>query len=98
MSRIAKLKRRIVANTKLVGECWEWQGGHSGYGRGGGYGRMSVDGHTMAVHRVVYMLEHGPIPTKKQIDHKCRNRLCCNPDHLEMVTHKENQRRRSGSE
>ena len=55
--------------------CWTWFGGTSGNGRGGGYGRVNVDGGTMAVHRVMFTLFHGPIPPRKQIDHKCRNRL-----------------------
>jgi hypothetical protein len=36
----------------------------------------------------------GYIPGNKQVDHKCRNRLCCNPEHLELVSQKENCRRR----
>ena len=55
---------------------------------------MSVDGATMAVHRVMWAIQNGPIPHKKQIDHLCGNRLCCNPTHLDLVTHKQNQRRR----
>ncbi|WP_409999214.1 HNH endonuclease signature motif containing protein [Bradyrhizobium sp. SZCCHNG3015] len=55
---------------------------------------MCLDGGTMAVHIVMYVLEHGPIPPRKQLDHRCRARRCVNADHLEMVTHKENQRRR----
>ncbi len=52
-----------------------------------------------AVHRVMFTNEHGYVPGKKQIDHKCRNRLCVNPDpdHLEMVTHKRNQMRRASA-
>jgi hypothetical protein len=30
-----------------------------------------------------------------QVDHLCNNRLCCNPEHLELVTHQENQKRRA---
>lgn len=75
--------------------CWNWTGPTSGEnGRGSGYARMCVDGGTMAVHRVVYMLFNGPIPPRKQIDHTCRNRRCVCPAHLDMVTHRENQRRR----
>lgn len=102
--RRAEIMQKIVRNCKAVpspegveGPCWEWQGGTSGNGRGGGYGRVCISGGTMAVHRVVYQIIHGPIPNKKQIDHKCKNRLCCNPQHLEMVTHKENQKRRDAS-
>jgi len=45
----------------------------------------------------MYVIEYGPIPPRKQIDHTCRNRLCVNPSHLEMVTHKQNQKRRDAA-
>jgi len=75
--------------------CHLWKGPTSGEGRGGGYGRMSLNGQTVAVHLVTYTHFFGYIPKKKQIDHKCNNRLCCNPAHLEMVSHLINQRRRA---
>ncbi|ANK73634.1 hypothetical protein FA04_13990 [Ensifer adhaerens] len=77
--------------------CWIWRGPTSGKtGRGKDYPRMSLGGQTVAVHLVMWTNEHGYIPGKKQLDHKCRNRLCVNPDpkHTELVTHKQNQRRR----
>lgn len=74
--------------------CHIWCGSHSGDGRGGGYPRMSLDGQTVAVHIVSFVNKNGFVPGKKQIDHLCNNRMCVNEDHLEMVTHKENQRRR----
>lgn len=75
--------------------CHVWQGPTSGTtGRGKNYPRMTICDQTVAVHRVVYVNRHGYLPSKKQIDHVCRNRLCVNPDHLEMVSHKENQKRR----
>lgn len=40
--------------------CWEWQGPLSS----GGYGRISVNGHQKAVHRVAYELLVGPVPTE----------------------------------
>jgi hypothetical protein len=87
---------KVLSRTKVNEEtgCWEWQGPTSGDGRGGGYGRMCLDGQTVAVHIVSYVHFHGYIPGKKQVDHVCENRICCNPDHLEIVTHLENQRRR----
>lgn len=75
--------------------CRIWQGPTSGNGRGGGYARMCLNNTTVAVHIVVFTHYFGYIPPKKQIDHLCNNRLCCNPDHLEMVTHKTNQKRRA---
>lgn len=75
--------------------CHLWTGPTSGSGRGGGYGRMCLDGQTVATHIVAYTHYFGYIPGKKQIDHLCNQRLCCNPQHLEMVTHLRNQRRRA---
>lgn len=75
--------------------CHLWTGPTSGDGRGGGYGRMSLNNQTVAVHLVAYTHYYGYIPSKKQVDHLCNNRLCCNPQHLELVTHLQNQRRRA---
>jgi len=90
--------QRIKDNVKIseLTGCWEWQGANSGEGNGAGrgYGRMSIYGATAAVHRVMWSMVNGYLPAKKQIDHKCNNRICCNPAHLEMVTHKQNHRAR----
>lgn len=89
------MSRTVERPSSLETPCLEWQGPTSGEkGRGAGYPRMSLMGQTVAVHRVVYVNSYGYVPGKKQIDHRCRNRLCVNKDHLEMVTHKENQKRR----
>jgi len=90
-----KVMSRVV---KTDDGCWIWTGPTSGHsGRGRGYPRINIDGGTMAVHIVMYVIEYGPIPPRKQIDHTCRNRLCVNPSHLEMVTHKQNQKRRDAA-
>lgn len=36
-------------------------------------------------HRYVWEQEHGKIPEGFEIDHKCRNRACCNLEHLQML-------------
>lgn len=95
-----QIAAKIMKNVRVDPDtgCWIWQGPTSGdSGRGCNYPRMKLRGQTVAVHRVMYTNEFGYVPGKKQIDHKCRNRLCVrpHPDHLEMVTHKENQRRRA---
>lgn len=94
--RRKKIFDKIMSNVIINHDtgCWEWQGGTSGKGRGGGYGRMSLDGATVATHICMWINFFGMIPPKKQIDHKCNNRLCCNPDHLQMLTHKQNQKLR----
>lgn len=96
----AQLMSRVVVD-EATG-CWLWQGRTSGEpgrgraGRGHSYPRVDIDGGTMAAHRAMWIVEHGPIPPRKQLDHACRNRLCIRPDpgHNELVTHLRNQRRR----
>jgi hypothetical protein len=41
----------------------------------------------------MYSAVKGAIPDGLHIDHLCRNRACCHPDHLEAVTPRENVRR-----
>lgn len=96
-NRIAeKVQSRInVTPGPIATPCWLWTGPDSGAGRGGGYPRMTLDGQTVAVHIVMWTNEHGFVPGRKQLDHRCRNRMCVNPDHLELVTHRENQKRRA---
>lgn len=94
-SILRKILRRVtIKDMGHTTPCWLWKGPTSGSGRGGGYGRMCLDGATVAVHIVMFTLFFGYIPPKKQVDHKCNIRNCCNPDHLELVTHRENQKRR----
>lgn len=106
--RRLELLERIADNCKVVdrgyvaGPCLEWQGGTSGSpgrgrqtGRGHSYPRMSLEGSTVAVHRAVWVSVNGYLPSKKQLDHKCENRICVRPSHLEPVTHLVNQKRKT---
>ena len=93
---VAKVMARVIVSEELFDGTphWLWDGPLSGNGRGRGYPRMSLDGQTVAVHRVMFTHANGYIPGKKHVDHRCRVRNCVNPDHLKMVTHKENCRLR----
>lgn len=66
--------------------CWIW----AAYVDPGGYGRFSVVGQSLRAHRITYRALVGPIPDGREIDHRCRVRACCNPLHLEAVSHREN--------
>lgn len=61
--------------------CWEWQGAQNGKG----YGRITVEGRSLYVHRVAYEAFIGPIPDGLTIDHLCRTRHCANPWHMDPV-------------
>ena len=37
------------------------------------------------LHRLVWKHYKGEIPDQYEIDHKCRNRACCNVDHLQLL-------------
>jgi len=75
--------------------CWLWAGelNNAGYGRivrGNNHCGLRV---RSLAHRVTYQMARGDIPEGFDLDHKCRVRCCCNPDHLEPVTRSENNLR-----
>jgi len=103
MTRRDKIRKKILDRCvetppppgPLKTPCQIWQGPTSGdEGRGKDYPRMNLDGGTVAPHIAIWVVENGPIPPRKQLDHLCMRRRCCAEDHLEMVTHKQNQKRR----
>lgn len=74
-------------------DCWNWPGKR----KGPGYAMVYVRGvGAKPVHRVIYERVKGPIPSGLILDHLCRNPRCCNPDHLEPVTQRENVMRGRG--
>ena len=87
------IKSRSVVSEKSG--CWEWNRmrNKQGYGR--------IDYSTRAyklykvetAHRISYMAfkEHIKDPTIL-VRHRCNNKCCCNPEHLEAGTHSENMK------
>ena len=87
---------RVLAKVEYDGGCWLYKGGLDTTG----YGRVMLKCATPtsvrttgAVHRVVYAECVGPIPSGMTLDHLCRNRACCNPLHMDVITLAENIRR-----
>jgi hypothetical protein len=67
--------------------CWIWQRTRfrAGYG-------AAFDGDKQkSAHRVYYEATHGPIPSNRNLHHRCYVKACVNPAHLELAS-----RRRHG--
>lgn len=73
--------------------CWVWNGRLDGGGYGVYYTPPKI---YRKIHRVVWELLIGQIPSKLTLDHLCYVRNCANPEHLEAVTLKENILRGNG--
>ncbi len=79
--------------------CWLWTGYLAcRYGNLVGYGKFHVryEGSRQIMipaHQWSYEQVKGLVPHGLEIDHLCRVLNCVNPDHLEAVTHYENQMR-----
>lgn len=67
--------------------CTSWTGGTTD----SGYGSIWLGGCMVTAHRVAYVVATGEdIPVGMVLDHACRNRRCVNPDHLRIVTNRQN--------
>lgn len=69
--------------------CWNWSGADSG----NGYGKCWYEGRWQVAHRAIYQFFVADIPKGHHLDHRCRNRGCVNPHHMEPVTPKVNTHR-----
>ena len=82
--------RFLAVVEKIDGGCWYL----TGRARENGYGTMQLNGMRVSGHRFAYAAFVGDVPADREIDHLCRDRACVNPDHLDLVSRRENLRRR----
>lgn len=68
-------------------DCWNWNKAKHPISM---YGHLGFDGRSWYTHRLTFTLVKGEIPNNLLIRHKCDNKSCCNPDHLELGTQKDN--------
>lgn len=90
----AELKRQRRLTAYFVDEngCWLWTKAQDGHG----YGHVRVNGKSVKAYAFFYERKYGKAPKGLEFDHKCKVKLCVNPDHLEPVTHQVNCQRSIG--
>lgn len=86
----------IPAYRPDLGPCWLYTGNTPKLG----YGLFWLDGTKIGAHVAAYQFTVGPVPTGKELDHRCRVKRCVKtirdehgPAHVDPVTHLENMRR-----
>jgi hypothetical protein len=70
--------------------CWIWQRGRDGHG----YPTLlKQDGKVLGIaYRVYYERENGPIPEGHDLHHRCLQKLCVRPGHLEPLLPESHQK------
>jgi hypothetical protein len=77
----------------LPSGCWEWRLKRDSYGYGIIRRTKEYKITNFMAHRISFYAFNGFMIDGMVMDHLCRNRACCNPDHLQWVTQKTNVRR-----
>lgn len=81
--RVLRHVEFVPSSSEVKGDCWIFTGANNH-----GYGRIQMKkGMLRQSHRVVYEALVAPIPDGFEPDHLCEHKACCNPFHLESVTH-----------
>ena len=82
---------RFMAQLIKTETCWEWAGAKSP----NGYGVFYLNGRQHYAHRAALILLNGADLDGQMVDHSCWNRACVNPEHLRLVTTRQNNENRS---
>lgn len=82
------LKQRFLAKIKKENGCWVWTA--SKVKTKLSYGQIWDGERLQLSHRVSYQIYKGKIPKGMTIDHMCRNTLCVNPEHLRVLSLRDN--------
>lgn len=85
-TRLDFFKSRI----RVEGDCWIWTGATDGDGRYGSIWEPSEQRSIRAHRWALRHLAGVEVPDGRVVDHLCRQTLCVNPDHLDIVDQREN--------
>jgi len=82
-------QERFWKKVEKTDSCWNWNGAITTTGYGVFQkGRRGECLHK--AHRFSFEIHHGEIPQGLLVLHKCDNKRCVNPDHLELGNHSKN--------
>ena len=72
--------------------CWLWTASTNKSG-----GQFGLRGRIRQASQVALELSGVAVPPHLQVGHRCRNKLCVNPAHLQQVTRSEREQNRDGA-
>ena len=76
----------LLKMSKQEGECLLWTGAIDPMG----YGYASYHRKPLPVHRISWIIHNGVPKSGHIVRHKCKNKICFCPSHLEIGTHQQN--------
>ena len=84
---------RFWSHVRRGPSCWTWTVSKDR----DGYGRCSPKYGSDKAHRASFLLSGKCVPKGRRLNHKCNNRACVNPKHLEISTAKKDAAHRIAS-
>lgn len=97
INRIPKQDKSLIKRfnskiNKVESGCWEWTSAMNWKGYGRIHIKLSCNKYVGSqAHRISYIIYNGKIPKGLTVHHKCHNKKCVNPKHLELKTNNENR-------
>jgi len=84
LTAIDRIMEKVII---LQNGCWIYTGKLTSKG----YPHVRDDkGKMKFAYRIVFEHHKGPVPDGFELDHLCKRRACCNPEHFETLSHREN--------
>lgn len=77
---------RFWSKVNKADGCWIWSGCCKPYGN------LKINKQNIKANRLSYYIHNGNFDETLVVMHKCNNKKCVNPDHLELGTHIDNMR------